>query len=51
MSLSAFVLEFYSQKEDEDESGAVLQAQPWKTRENEPVEDKSERQLGWICKK
>ena len=33
MSLSAFVQEFYSQKEDEEESGAVFQAQPWKTNQ------------------
>ena len=33
MSLSAFVQEFYSQKEDEEESGAVLKAQPWKTNQ------------------
>ena len=28
---SAFVQEFYSQEEDEEESGAFFQVQPWKT--------------------
>ena len=42
MSLRAFVQEFYSQKEDEEKSGAVVQAQH---------RDKSGRRLGWICKK
>ena len=33
MSLRAFVQEFYSQKEDEEKSGAVVQAQPRKTNQ------------------
>ena len=33
MSLSAFFQEFYSQKEDEEKSGAVVQAQPRKTNQ------------------
>ena len=33
MSLIAFVQEFYSQKEDEEKSGAVVQAQPLKTNQ------------------
>ena len=33
MSLIAFVQEFYSQKDDEEQSGAVVKAQPRKTNQ------------------